>query len=31
MKERSLVDRFIEFEDRMISVESLTKYGTAMI
>ena len=29
MKERSLVDRFIEFEDRMISVESLTKYGTA--
>lgn len=29
MKERSLNERFIEFEDRMISVESLTKYGTA--
>ena len=29
MKERSLVDRFIELEDRMISVESLTRYGTA--
>ena len=29
MKERSLNDRFIELEDRMISVESLTKYGTA--
>lgn len=29
MNERSLNDRFIELEDRMISVESLTKYGTA--
>lgn len=29
MKERSLNDRFIELEDRMISVESLTRYGTA--
>lgn len=29
MKERSLNERFIDFEDRMISVESLTKYGTA--
>lgn len=29
MKERSLNERFIEFEDRMISVEALTKYGTA--
>lgn len=29
MKERSLNERFIELEDRMISVESLTKYGTA--
>lgn len=29
MKERSLNDRFIELEDRMSSVESLTKYGTA--
>lgn len=29
MQERSLNDRFIELEDRMISVESLTKYGTA--
>ncbi len=29
MKERSLNERFIELEDRMISVEALTKYGTA--
>lgn len=29
MNERSLLDRFLELEDRMISVESLTKYGTA--
>lgn len=29
MKERSLNDRFTELEDRMISVESLTRYGTA--
>lgn len=29
MNERSLNERFIELEDRMISVESLTKYGTA--
>lgn len=29
MKERSLNDRFAELEDRMISVEALTKYGTA--
>ena len=29
MRERSLNDRFIELEDRMISVESLTRYGTA--
>lgn len=29
MQERTLNDRFIELEDRMISVESLTKYGTA--
>lgn len=29
MIERSLNERFIELEDRMISVESLTKYGTA--
>lgn len=29
MKERSLNDRFIELEDRMISVEALTRYGTA--
>ena len=27
--ERTLNDRFIELEDRMISVEALTKYGTA--
>lgn len=29
MKERSLNERFIELEDRMISSEALTKYGTA--
>ena len=29
MIERSLNDRFLELEDRMISVEALTKYGTA--
>ncbi len=29
MRERSLTERFIELEDRMISVEALTKYGTA--
>ena len=29
MRERSLNDRFIELEDRIISVESLTRYGTA--
>ncbi len=29
MQERTLNDRFIELEDRMISVEALTKYGTA--
>lgn len=29
MNERSINERFIELEDRMISVESLTKYGTA--
>lgn len=29
MNERSLNERFIELEDRMISVESLTRYGTA--
>ncbi len=29
MNERNLNERFIELEDRMISVESLTKYGTA--
>lgn len=27
--ERNLNDRFIELEDRMLSVESLTRYGTA--
>ena len=27
--ERTLNDRFIELEDRMISVEALTRYGTA--
>lgn len=29
MAERPLNERFIDLEDRMISVESLTKYGTA--
>ncbi len=29
MKERNLSDRFTEFEDRMMSVEALTRYGTA--
>ena len=29
MQERNLSERFIELEDRMISVEQLTKYGTA--
>lgn len=29
MKELSLNDRLIELEDRMISVEALTRYGTA--
>ena len=29
MQERNLNDRFIELEDRMMSVESLTRYGTA--
>lgn len=29
MQERNLNERFIELEDRMISVEQLTKYGTA--
>lgn len=29
MAERRLNDRFVELEDRMISVESLTRYGTA--
>ena len=29
MGERSLNERFIDLEDRMISVESLTRYGTA--
>ncbi|MBD5099705.1 MAG: DUF1788 domain-containing protein [Clostridiales bacterium] len=29
MAERSLNDRFVELEDRMISVEALTRYGTA--
>ena len=28
MAERSLNERFIDLEDRMISVEALTKYGT---
>lgn len=27
--ERNLNDRFVELEDRMLSVESLTRYGTA--
>ncbi len=29
MAERTLNDRFLELEDRMLSVQSLTKYGTA--
>ena len=29
MAERSLNERFIDLEDRMISVEALTRYGTA--
>lgn len=29
MQERNLSDRFSELEDRMLSVEQLTKYGTA--
>lgn len=29
MTERTLSERFAEFEDRMISVEALTRYGTA--
>ncbi len=29
MQERNLNDRFVELEDRMVSVESLTRYGTA--
>lgn len=29
MTERTLNDRFLELEDRMMSVQSLTKYGTA--
>lgn len=29
MSERTLNDRFLELEDRMMSVQSLTKYGTA--
>lgn len=29
MAERSLMERFAELEDRMISAEALTKYGTA--
>ena len=29
MAERSLNDRFVDLEDRMISVASLTRYGTA--
>ena len=29
MAERSLIERFVELEDRMSSVESLTRYGTA--
>ena len=29
MVERTLNDRFLELEDRMMSVQSLTKYGTA--
>ena len=29
MAERPLNERFIDLEDRMISVEALTRYGTA--
>lgn len=29
MKERTLNERFIDLEDRMISVDALTRYGTA--
>ncbi len=29
MRDRSLNDRFAELEDRLISVEALTRYGTA--
>lgn len=29
MAERLLIERFIDLEDRMISVEALTRYGTA--
>ena len=29
MVERSLNERFIDLEDRLISVEALTRYGTA--
>jgi hypothetical protein len=29
MAERSLSDRFVDLEDRMISISSLTRYGTA--
>ena len=29
MAERNLNDRFVELEDRLISVEALTRYGTA--
>lgn len=29
MAERSLNDRFVDLEDRMISVDALTRYGTA--
>ena len=29
MADRSLNDRFLDLEDRMISVASLTRYGTA--
>lgn len=29
MKERSLSDRFAELEDRMVSVDALTRFGTA--
>ena len=29
MAERPLNERFIDLEDRMISVEAMTRYGTA--